>query len=647
MSDVSAGPAHRVRKLRKGTHSCQQCRRRKAKCVFDAAAASRACVGCTSRGLECHSQIRSAVPDETTHPGSTAGEDAAEDLTDRLARLEQLISSMASSGDPSNATAPVNSATTHPEQVFASPPSTSGSSINYQDILDSSVVQNARTVTASDKSFFLPGTSLAGSIFGSSPMGQTFSVAQNPISAQLYALLPPEATSSLLISNGPSMFLGPHGPGSHAAEIRPTDHPTLIARRLMMLALCLQQLPSSFDISALTFHEINGPKDSCTIIRNWLQNVSSLVTSDDSLISNAEGVETLILQAVVQADSGHLRKAWMIGRKAICIAMLLGFHHDQPSQGTTATSCIPGEIVPPQTIESLWFRANCIDRYASLVLGLPPTSTNNKFASEHRVRNNTPEDRLGKAYAVCAGSISERNNKIAAGRDGLELTRFVELELESVAHLMDSAWWHSPGLRSAGSGLSDELMVMNLQVRHHVLTVLLHLPYMLQQAEQDTIAQGHSRSACMHACRAVVHRFVSFRRVYNNIATGRQIDYAALLSAMTLLQGHILHQQMVGTHLDGRDGLKTADVELIDSARHMMQEISTCNAGDSLSREAARSLQELLDHLKSNEEVQTYTADFGAEMIGEVDWQQDLLATPPDDFSSGLDPALVFPVQTF
>lgn len=554
---------------------------------------------------------------------------------------------MASSGDSIAGSLHQSAVAVDANRVYPTPSSTSGSSINHQDVLDSSVVQNARTVTSSENGFFLTGTSLAGSIFGSSPVGQSFSFTQNPISTQLCALLPPEATSSLLTSNGPSMFLGPHGPGSHAAQIRPTDHPTLIARRLMMLALCLQQLPSSFDTSALTFHETNSPKDPAAIIRTWVQSVSSLVTSDDTLISNAEGVETLILQAVVQADSGHLRKAWMIGRKAICIAMLLGFHHDQPSQATAPTSCIPGEVVPSQTIESLWFRANCIDRYASLVLGLPPTSTDNKFASEHMVRNNTPEDRLGKAYAVCAGSISERNNKIAAGQDGLDVTRAVELELESVAHLMDSAWWHSPGLRSAGSGLSDELMVMNLQVRHYVLTVLLHLPYMLQQAQQDSSAEEHSRSACMHACRAVVHRFLCFRRVYKSIATGRQIDYAALLSAMTLLQGHVLNQQMAGSYFEGKDTLQTADVELVDSARQMMQDISLCNAGDSLSSEAARSLQELLDPLIYNEGQQENTADFGAEMINDVDWQQGLLATPPDDFSSGLDPALVFPVKTF
>ncbi|GAB0139234.1 hypothetical protein EsDP_00007447 [Epichloe bromicola] len=234
--------------------------------------------------------------------------------------------------------------------------------------------------------------------FRSSPFGDgAFSPTQSPVSAQLYAQLPPESTSSILVSNGPSMFLGPHGPDSHHQQIRPTDHPALIAKRLMMLALCLQQLPSSFDLSSLVLQANTAAVDSGAIIHTWVDTVNALVASNDSLVSNAEGVETLILQAIVQGDSGQLHKAWMTGRKAICIAMLLGLHHHQPSQATFTSSCIPGEVLLPRTIESLWFRANCIDRYASLVLGLPPTSNDTSFASERRIRDDKPEDLLGNA----------------------------------------------------------------------------------------------------------------------------------------------------------------------------------------------------------------------------------------------------------
>lgn len=564
-------------------------------------------------------------------------------MTDHLARLDEILSSMASSSTPEDALNRGSLSSPSTSQTLESSSSTWGQSSSELDVLDCSIAHNARTVTS-------PGCGAtlfpSAAIFGS-PLAEDVALSskQRSISAQLYAYLPPECTSTLLVSNGPSMFLGPHGPGSHDYQVRPTDHPVLIAKRLMMLALCLQQLPSSFDMDTLVFH---GNVDSGTLVRTWVDAVSSMVTSDDGAVANVHGVETLILQAIVQGDSGQLRKAWVTGRKAISMAMLLGLHSDSPSKAISVSSCIPGEIVSPQTIDSLWFRANCIDRYASLVLGLPPTSMDTSFATEARMRDDGPEDRLGKVYAVCAGRICERNQRIASGQDARDLTRSIEVELESVAHLVDNAWWHPPPLRMAGSGLSGELMVMNLQVRHYVLTVLLQLPYMLQeeQLQEDAGSREHSRLTCMHACRAVIHRFLRFRSVYKSVATGRQIDYAALLSSMTLLQGHIVRQQLASSGSAGEASLRSADVALVDSARQIMQEIAACNRGDALSSEAAESLQDLLIYLQ---EPSGCAIAPGTDTVDAELWDDVLFDTvgPQEQLLTGLDPAPVFPVESF
>jgi hypothetical protein len=44
------------RKVRKGTHSCWECKRRKMKCRFDPRIASASCNGCRRRGSPCISQ---------------------------------------------------------------------------------------------------------------------------------------------------------------------------------------------------------------------------------------------------------------------------------------------------------------------------------------------------------------------------------------------------------------------------------------------------------------------------------------------------------------------------------------------------------------------------------------------------------------
>ncbi|KAJ4183932.1 hypothetical protein NW755_009472 [Fusarium falciforme] len=48
-----SAPALKPRKLRKGTQSCWECKRRKARCTFSAATKD-VCEGCKRRGTECN-----------------------------------------------------------------------------------------------------------------------------------------------------------------------------------------------------------------------------------------------------------------------------------------------------------------------------------------------------------------------------------------------------------------------------------------------------------------------------------------------------------------------------------------------------------------------------------------------------------------
>jgi hypothetical protein len=70
--------------MRKGTHSCFDCRRRKIRCVFRPDD-STTCVGCKSRGSQCTEQRREILQD--------AAEKNKNSLRDRVAKLEALIAS--------------------------------------------------------------------------------------------------------------------------------------------------------------------------------------------------------------------------------------------------------------------------------------------------------------------------------------------------------------------------------------------------------------------------------------------------------------------------------------------------------------------------------------------------------------------------
>jgi hypothetical protein len=92
--DDLLAPAPKRRKLRKGTSSCWECKRRKARCSFSTAdgAVDNACHGCKLRGTPCISQD---LPDQPAPGGSNRH------LVDRLAQVEALVGRLVQAADQS------------------------------------------------------------------------------------------------------------------------------------------------------------------------------------------------------------------------------------------------------------------------------------------------------------------------------------------------------------------------------------------------------------------------------------------------------------------------------------------------------------------------------------------------------------------
>ena len=82
----SAGERSERRKVRKGTSSCWECKRRKIRCTFTAPR-DVTCDGCKRRGIICTSQ---EFPRVVT-PTSTSGTSSAREVGVRLGRVEALV----------------------------------------------------------------------------------------------------------------------------------------------------------------------------------------------------------------------------------------------------------------------------------------------------------------------------------------------------------------------------------------------------------------------------------------------------------------------------------------------------------------------------------------------------------------------------
>ena len=121
------------------------------------------------------------------------------------------------------------------------------------------------------------------------------------------------------------------------------QQPTSIARSILYIAVCVQQLDPNLDVSRL--HLL--PSVDARIDR-YMTTVQSLITSDDEMVSSIEGLECLILQGMYHINAGNPRRAWLTFRRALNLGQLMGLHRRNGSS---------------ELGRSLWNRATEADRY--------------------------------------------------------------------------------------------------------------------------------------------------------------------------------------------------------------------------------------------------------------------------------------------
>ncbi|KFA56322.1 hypothetical protein S40293_08272 [Stachybotrys chartarum IBT 40293] len=249
---------------------------------------------------------------------------------------------------------------------------------------------------------------------------------------------------------------------------------------------------------------------------------------------------------------------------------------------------------------SLWFRANCSDRYYSLILGLPTGSRDASFAAglDDDGNDEQPIDKLGRLYTVIAGKIAERNEAAAGSSDVYGLTLALDLDLDRAAQHMNTVWWATPSfagsLTACSAGATEDhdddtvlqAARLKLQARHYLMLMLVHLPYLLRDGEGRRYE--YNRATCMQAGRAILERFLEFRRVFVRLVSGRHIDYSALIAAMTLVLGYLRVQNR-----EGKSDEMARDRALVEQVRDTMLDLGARNK-DKLSTESADIITQLL-----------------------------------------------------
>ncbi|KKY39616.1 putative c6 zinc finger domain-containing protein [Diaporthe ampelina] len=620
-------PPVKRRKIRKGTKSCWECRKRKIKCQFDGPDDA-VCVGCKQRETACRSQ------EFDDSNGPEPGQKAEPPLSKRLDRLEQMMERLVDKIVPDDVEDRGSSSSQRPHSrrsrtASADERHARAGRVSSPDGLEAANTRDGPIAALLAMQHDVNGASepapLATPVMtsvesatstlavvatpeedGTEPPARSGRELPSPkhfwVCTTLRATIPKPRLLQAIVSASPAAPYiaalchsdaerqeGKVEPASSWAVDPPVStHPLILARKALQILICVQQLPPAFDWDALG---TGFPQ--AEFIRR-LDTTCMLVTSNDELVGYAEGVECLILHGYYQVNAGSLRKAWITFRRAINMAQIMGIDR---GHSAAFRSCDPKrDPTRRPSAATLWHRLLFSDRYLSLLLGLPVCSQDDQSVYEEEGPRGTAVERLERAHTIYAAKILDRNHIQHRSKHCSKqqkttpreyaLTQEIDLDLEEAAKNMPFGWWDEPKLDPFASQeiLWEATARIICQMHHFTLLILLHVPYMLH--EPWSSRYDHSKSQCLTAARELLSRFISFRNLNVSAYSCRRVDYAALIAAMTLCLSYLGRR-------NGEIWDRTrSDRELVESTRRRMEHVAGLTY-DSLGKEAVGIIERL------------------------------------------------------
>lgn len=369
------------------------------------------------------------------------------------------------------------------------------------------------------------------------------------VSSYLYSVFPSPRVAVTILDRGkfllqPGRMLLAGTEQLIAASERPSAsaHPAQFAYKLLQLALCLQEL-----------------EDTVLDATRYVEIVSRHVTSKDMLVDSFDGLKSLILEATFHINDNNVRAAWLLCRRALSIAQLIGL--DQ----------LKGE----DRAKAIWFRLICADRYLSLILGLPLAVADNNFTN---LRGDA-EGQLEYIHAILLGRIITRNVRMQQlSQTEYEETQDIDYSLRQAARSFPTSWWI---VRSLNNIAEEEVMEvtrrLTMQMHHYYFIIVLHQPYLLHVLRFPTTRDDSSygKMSIPLASREVLLRFLALRSFHRGVSY-RGVDEKAIMAATTLLLAHIDGHRC--EKLNFLEHQRPQDLNIINDFLDLIENLSVANS---------------------------------------------------------------------
>ncbi|KAF3083658.1 hypothetical protein TWF102_011211 [Orbilia oligospora] len=482
---------HKRRKVRKGTQSCWECKRRKTRCTF-ATSQNSVCDGCKSRRTRC---IGQEYEDEAAQECVVAA--------DRPACEEFSISGMSRHGDGHNNMK--KAACNIRPKCDTSASAAVGPRLDIENT-DFHGISRALILEWPSKSDL-----------------DLILCAQVGISALLHGLIC-RPYAELFRGDIPSAqdVLQPPHEGLH---------PVLVARKLLLLATFLQSIPTS---AVDGLNEMSA--DYRVVMSSVFKAATRLVTTNEELITTLEGIECVMMESMFLNNAGNLRRAWLANRRAMNMAQIMGLHIDATSSAVIVLEKDTHDRIDPKY---MWFRLVVSDRYLSLMLGLPQGVMESSFAEPNMLEGCTPLERMERMESVAASLVLQRSSQ---ERIDLASTYKIDKMMRDAAALMPPQWWlvdtKLTAISDDSSRVLEESVRLTAQFAHHHLLVQLHLPYILLPSSRE-LSYDYSKMVAANSSREVLVRFIAYRSSSSTPAYCRGIDFISFIASTALCLAHM------------------------------------------------------------------------------------------------------------
>lgn len=338
--------------------------------------------------------------------------------------------------------------------------------------------------------------------------------------------------------------------------------PAVAAKAVLWLALCVQQLPRDFERERPKL-----PTSPNNLINSYLSGAETLLTIDEGLGGSIEGLEALALKVKIYVNLGKPRKAWATARHGIDQAMLLGLHHLEDSTN--------------QRKKYIWSFFWQFDRQLSLILGFPCAIAESHPSLSVEHTNGSVIALIVHKLSLISGHIVERNHN-NRNVDYFATLKIAQ-ELDECRREMPQQWWEAP---SPDIPLAALYSLQTIKLTYFQLQKYLHLPYMLNPTPGCNFIDN--RISTIEASREMVKAYQTLRNHRSSLVIMCDVMDFQVFSAVLIIIINLLSQGSSSSLQD-----QSADWGLVSYTTNTLKQVSQV-MDCAVARQAAQLLQYIL-----------------------------------------------------